>query len=205
MVFMEKAIENLLQSFRKNFITRHLMEIQNKETKKKSMTKENRYDEIIDSISKKYNIDFHLIKAIIATESSFTDNAYRYEPEFYNRYIKGKSDWVNDPNYSDPKKISASYGPMQVMYTTAKAEGWGGVVVAKLHDPETNIDIGVKHLKRKIVKYGLELGILAYNSGSPSKINGDPRKENNYVYLTKVARSYKSFGGTNSIILSHTK
>lgn len=202
---MDKKIEDLLLAFRKNFISRYISDIKSKEKKNNKMIKENKFDDIIDAISKKYNVDFHLIKAMVCVESSFNDNAYRHEPEFYNRYILGKKDWIGDPNYSDSKKISASYGPMQIMYTTAKLEGWDGVVPANLHNPEINIDLGTKHLKRKITKYGLELGILAYNSGSPSKSNGDPRLEHNYVYLKKVAKFYKQFGGKNSIISAHAE
>ncbi len=51
--------------------------------------------------------------------------AYRYEP-VYTRYIQNKAAWKSNPYYDSPKRISASYGLMQIMYTTAYSVGFRG-------------------------------------------------------------------------------
>jgi len=160
------------------------------------------YDDLINTYSAKYCLEIEIIKALIQVESSFNPMAYRYEPKFYERYIKNKRKFLNHPLYHDPRAISASYGLHQVMLTTFEEFGLGMVSDPEiLYDPELNIKFGCKILRKKVNQYGLELGILAYNSGSPC--GNDPSKEPNYKYLKKIAKAYKKFGGTNLDILKH--
>lgn len=65
-----------------------------------------------------------LVMAVMQIESAFKPLAYRAEPH------------IND----------ASYGLMQVLYSTAVDRGFGGPAEG-LYDPETNIRIGMRHLK----------------------------------------------------------
>ena len=62
--------------------------------------------------------------AIIWKESKGDPDAYRYEPAFHTRYLKGKEPWKSMPWYDSPKRISASYGPMQIMYPVAYERGY---------------------------------------------------------------------------------
>lgn len=156
---------------------------------------------IIQKWASAYKLDPILVRALIQTESSFNVKAYRYEPEFYKRYIKGNPKFLNHKYYNEPKRISASLGLMQIMLTTAM-QYYRDLDFEDLYDPDLNIEIGCRILADKIKRYGLERGILAYNSGSPRK--QDPKEEHNYVYLTKVAKYYKIFGGQNPNILQHT-
>jgi soluble lytic murein transglycosylase-like protein len=160
------------------------------------------YDDIIDKISEKYKIEKELIKAIIYVESSFIKYAYRFESGFYKRYIKNNKRFKSHLFYDEPKIIAASYGLMQIMFTTFEELGMKEILDPEiLYDPETNINYGVKYLKRKISLYGLELGIISYNSGSPRGIK--PKEEPNFKYLKKVSCAYKKFNGANQILLNY--
>lgn len=157
------------------------------------------------NVASEQNLDNILVQAIVQTESSFNDKAYRFEPMFYVRYLKFNKDWKTHRLINEPKRISASYGLSQVMYTTAIEYG-----MSILDDPETLYDIeknltyGCKILYKKIQKYGLLHGILAYNAGS-ARPAVKPKLHANYNYLVKVATAYKRFGGKNTDILAHAK
>lgn len=162
---------------------------------------------IIDHVFEKadfYNLDPRLVQAIIQVESSFKPNAYRYEPEFYKRYLKNNPTWSTHRLINEPKRISASYGLMQIMFTTAVEFGFDrNRDPEDLYDIELNIDLGCRILRNKINKYGFLLGILSYNSGSPTKRYGTPRQQHNLVYLHKVAKNYKKFEGLDDSIIEY--
>jgi hypothetical protein len=71
-------------------------------------------------------------------------------------------------------------GLMQLMPSTARV-----YKVRNPFDPRANIEAGVKHLKSLIDRFGLELGLAAYNAGegAVTKFNGIPpyRETRNYV------------------------
>lgn len=159
------------------------------------------YDDIIKKYADAYRVDPLLLKAVINTESSFNSKAYRFEPEFYDRYIKNNITYKNHKYYNDKNIISASYGLCQIMFTTFIEMGYNPKTPEELYDPDLNIKYGCKLLAYKIKLYGEPLGILAYNSGSPRSKN--PAKEHNFNYLQKVARTYKDYGGNNSTIIKY--
>lgn len=88
------------------------------------------------------------IRAIIQTESGGDAYAYRAEPQ------------ISD----------ASYGLMQLLYSTARGLGYSGQPDG-LYDPETNVYYGTKLLSQLRGKYGADPSRVysAYNSGSPDK------------------------------------
>lgn len=163
--------------------------------------KNTKYDCFICKYSAEFSLEVALIKALIQVESSFKERAYRFEPAFYDRYIKDNAKYLDHVYYSYPRIISASFGLTQLMYLTAEELGFKNVDPEILYDPEANIKLGCKFLRKKINLYGLERGILAYNSGSPRY--SDPTIEHNYCYLKKIAKNYKKFGGINEEILKH--
>ena len=71
-------------------------------------------------------------------------------------------------------------GLMQLMPSTARV-----YKVRNPFDPRANIEAGVKHLKSLIDRFGVELGLAAYNAGegAVTKFNGIPpyRETRNYV------------------------
>lgn len=88
------------------------------------------------------------INAVILTESNGNPTAFRSEPK------------IND----------ASYGLMQLLYSTAKALGYSGTSEG-LYTPDVNIRLGAKLLGELRGRYGDDFARVysAYNSGSPDK------------------------------------
>lgn len=115
---------------------------------KRSWTK-SKYKEIIQSVSKKYNLDPQLIHATIMTESEGRENAYRFEPR------------LND----------ASLCLGQILTSTARYLGYKGYV-KDMYKPEVCIDLIGRYHRRTLDTYGdlnsIQLA-TAYNSGSPWK------------------------------------
>lgn len=70
------------------------------------------YKEMIADYAGRVSLDPLLVAAVCWQESSFNTNAFRFEPDFWNRYLKP------NPKYRDlnPQRVSSSYGLMQVMY-----------------------------------------------------------------------------------------
>lgn len=134
------------------------------------------YQEPILAASQKYGVPVPAIIATISTESSGNPGAYRYEPSFYDRYIKDKDRWKDNPFYKFPKRISASYGLMQIMYTTAYSAGFRGKP-EDLYDPAANIEIGTAYIASPFQRenHGWDPPKIAcaYNAGSvrPTKKN----------------------------------
>ena len=123
----------------------------------------------IEAASKKSGVPIPVIIATISTESSGDPQAYRHEPAFYTRYIQGKSAWKENPYYDDPKRISASYGLMQIMYPTAYTVGFRGKP-EDLYDPRQNLEAGAAYIASsgQVKQHGWDPPKIAcaYNAGS---------------------------------------
>lgn len=152
-------------------------------------------DKLFCLSSKKYKLvkGKLLLKAVATAESSLNQTAYRYEPALWADYLK------NDPFWKtwDPALVSASYGLMQILWTTAWAMGFRGAKAEDLEDPPVNIDLGARLLRQnldgvyatqacgcfRITPIGVALA--RYNGGSrgnPDE-NGDLR---NWKYVLRV-------------------
>ena len=145
--------------------------------------------------SKKYNLvkGKLLLKAIATVESSMNQRAYRYEPAFWTNYLK------NDPNWKDkdPALVSASYGLMQIMWTTAWALGFRGTTSEDLEDPAVNIELGAKLIRQILDKvYATQacgcfrltpigVTLARYNGGSGDNPDADGNLRN-FRYMNKV-------------------
>lgn len=114
----------------------------------------NEYDEIIAVNADKYAVPFEWIKAVVMQESSGNPNAYRAEPA------------IND----------ASYGLMQLLYSTAKGLGYTGTPEG-LYDPMINIGLGSKLIGQIRQRVGDDFAAMysAYNSGSPTRYQTNPQ------------------------------
>ena len=120
----------------------------------------------IEPIADRYQIDPDLIEAMVIKESSGIPTATRYEPDFYKRYIVP----LKVPEI-EGKKRATSYGLLQVMFQSAIEDGYKGIAEDLLLI-ETGLEWGVKHLLKKIKKYGqvtLDDAISAYNAGNVRK------------------------------------
>jgi soluble lytic murein transglycosylase-like protein len=143
---------------------------------------------------KKYRLKKLLIKAVAIVESSLDEHSYRFEPAFFQKYLKDKPEWKE----SDPAIVSASYGLMQIMWTTAWSLGFRGTQ-EDLWNPIINIELGTKLLRKLLDKieadnihkltqlWPIECALARYNGGS----KGNPDEEGklrNQKYVTRVMK-----------------
>ena len=119
--------------------------------------------EYVEVVARKEGIDPDLVRAIILTESG--GNPYAYRKEIGKPY--------------------ESIGLMQVTLQAARDVGFRGRK-EDLFDPFTNIEVGVKYLKKMINRFGLYYGIAAYNAGPGNVLRGRYSKR----YVMTVLRHY---------------
>lgn len=113
----------------------------------------------IQAAAAKYGLDPLLVEAIVWQESAYNTDAFRHEPDFWNRYMKG------NPTYRDlnPRRVSSSYGLMQVMYCRLLEDRipandrWAPEL---LFVPENGLDIGCALLK-ELLDWAERIGVPA--------------------------------------------
>jgi len=121
-------------------------------------------------VARVHGLDVAPFFALIQTESNWNPTAYRYEPAFYRRYILGKAEWEVLPWGKEPRRIAASYGLGQLMYTSAVAAGYPrGKAPEGLYDPITNLELTAKRWRRRLLQARGDLrdAYSRYNSGRP--------------------------------------
>jgi membrane-bound lytic murein transglycosylase B len=106
---------------------------------------------------------------------SAMSEAHGVDPLLVRALIQVESNY--QPRARSPK---GAMGLMQLMPSTMRVYN-----VRNPFDPKANIEAGIKHLKSLIDRFGLELGVAAYNAGEAAveKFNGIPpyRETRNYV------------------------
>jgi soluble lytic murein transglycosylase-like protein len=150
-------------------------------------------DQIFCSTARRHKLDKILLKAIAVIESAMDPRAYRFEPLYYENYMKNDPQWAG----RDPMEISASYGLMQVLYPTAVRLGWTGEA-EDLYDPVINVELGaalVRELQDHIVPkshfkvWPIDICLARYNGGY-SKNPGLDGLVRNSAYVEKVKQAY---------------
>jgi soluble lytic murein transglycosylase-like protein len=141
-----------------------------------------RYGTEIKTAAAKWELDPLLVEAVVVQESGGNTDAFRFEPTFWNRYLK------SNPRYRslNPRRVSSSYGLMQVMYCRiledkiADNDAWQPEL---LFLPENGLDIGCNLLaellqwargKTEDPQLALQAAVAAYNGG---KGGNDPSKD----------------------------
>lgn len=136
------------------------------------------YRPLIEQMAKQYELDPNLVEAVVLKESSGETDAFRFESGYFERYLRTKPEYAGQ----NRRRISSSYGLMQVMYPTAKQYGFQGPPEA-LFVPETGMRFGCQHLAA-LIKWAagnIRQALAAYNGGQGGWKAPDPQ-----AYATKV-------------------
>jgi len=142
------------------------------------------YRSWIAAAAKAQSLDPQLVEAVAITESSGRTDAFRFEPAFYRRYLKDNAAYVGQI----PRRISSSYGLMQVMYSTARELGFGGEPEL-LFLPDVGLEGGCRKLAAELTwAHGdVRNALAAYNGG-----RGNYRADLPQKYADKVLRALES-------------
>jgi soluble lytic murein transglycosylase-like protein len=127
---------------------------------------------LIQAASKAHGIPESLLHSIVLQESSGKPSAYRFEPAYYERYLKGRPEWAD----LDPDRISASYGLFQIMFPTARQHGFKGEP-EELFIPTINVEIACKILKNLLEwsEGDIPKAVAAYNGGKGNWAGSAPQ------------------------------
>lgn len=153
------------------------------------------YRKEIAAAAEKYQLDPLLVEAIVLQESGGNTDAFRFERDLWNRLLKPQKFY----NGKNPRRVSSSYGLLQILYCTAIDRGFSKDLPPELlFVPETGLDYGCKHLRVIIDRIGAtyaqatpeqqRLAVLAsYNGGFQSPFALRPR---NADYAKRVMAIY---------------
>lgn len=156
--------------------------------------------ELMKCIEEAADIHMHpvnLITAIVSVESDFNPAAIRYEPDFFVRYIAGRSFKAVFPcsKETEAHARAMSWGLMQVMGQTARERGFSGTFLSELCVPAVGLYCGCQHLtylrSRYEDSYGIEGVVAAYNAGSPRKNHTGQFINQAYVEKVREAGGFK--------------
>lgn len=137
----------------------------------------------------KHKLDPVLVEAIVVKESNGNADAFRFEPAFWNRYLKPNKLYVG----KNPRRVSSSYGLLQIMYPVAVERGYPPDLHPELlFVPETALDYGCRQL-RYLIDWAdewpdlpeavrLASAVAAYNGGKGGNRPTDqPNRNANYA------------------------
>lgn len=144
------------------------------------------YDAEVTAIATRHGLPLDLVTAVCLIESSGKTHAYRYEPQFWTRYLARKPEWAQE----NPHRVSASYGLMQVMFPVAVELK----ILERTEPPEylfvpmIGLEAGCTVLAERLrwAKGDLRAALASYNGGKGGNAPGGPLR--NATYADKVLR-----------------
>jgi len=129
-------------------------------------------EQLMVKVAMDHGLPFQLVRAIAIVESSGDTFATRYEPEFYERYVRGDGTIkaFSPCSLQTERTLRAtSFGLMQVMGQVARERGYRGPYLTSLCDPATGLQYGCLHLaamRRRFAGLGWDAACAAYNGGA---------------------------------------
>jgi soluble lytic murein transglycosylase-like protein len=134
-------------------------------------------DNVIVEVAASHQLPPQVVRAMVLVESGGNPVAMRFEPGFFDRYIKDKPlNYVPAGCSRDTEAVcrATSFGLLQIMLETARCvgfRGWPG----ELLDPRTGLEWGCRYLRRLADRYladgGWESVVRAYNGGPGNRHN----------------------------------
>src|SRR5438132_221513 len=116
----------------------------------------------------KYGLFPELVCGIVEQESKWNTWAIRYEPQFYEHYIKPLVEKGQIVGATEAQARTISWGLMQVIGEVARENGFKGQFLSELCNPETGLDIGCRVFAQKLGHVGgdTEKALGLWNGGS---------------------------------------
>ena len=135
--------------------------------------------------SEKYRLPPEIVYGIVQVESSFNQQATRYEPNYRWLYHPERFVSAHHSIHTEIEGQKTSYGLMQVMGAVLRELGYSGYFPGILDHYEVQLEYGCRYLKKLINKHGVEGGVEAYNAGHPL-----PGKSEYYQKVIKAAKGF---------------
>ena len=112
--------------------------------------------------AREHGLDPNLVEGLVLVESSGRADAFRYEPAFWDRYLKHNPDYQGEV----PRRVASSYGLCQIMLPVARELGFKQQP-EYLFVPTVNLYFGCKHLRRLVqwAEGDIPTALEAYNGG----------------------------------------
>lgn len=151
----------------------------------------NPYRALMEKVAAEFSLDPNLVEAVAHQESAFRTDAFRFEPAFYERYLK------HLPEYRDaiPRRVSSSYGLLQVLFATARDYGYIGEP-EELFQPAVGIKWGC-YILSQLIRWAdrdLTKALGAYNGGKGGWSRAVPA-----AYAQDVLRYYKALDNSSKV------
>lgn len=120
------------------------------------------YRDEIETAAAAHALDPDLVAAVVEQESNGWASAFRFEPDFWAKYLKSNPAWKD----RNPREVSASYGLMQTMVPVAVEHGFTGEPW-ELFNPNASLEFGCRVLADLIAwaDGNLTKALGAYNAG----------------------------------------
>lgn len=156
------------------------------------------YRGLIREVAARHGLDPLLVAAIVWQESAFNADAFRFEPGFWNRYLKKNPLYL----HLNPRRVSSSYGLMQVMYCRVhedKLTDNDALPPEHLFVPEAALDTGCRLLAELLTwakarttdpNMATLAALASYNGG---RGGNDPKTNSplrNLKYAKEVSAKY---------------
>ncbi len=142
----------------------------------------------IEIESRRQGLDSHWIEALIEVESAGRPWMMRYEEGW--SYFEKPEYWADRLGQTLDTELHAqkfSFGPMQIMGSTARSLGFSGYL-PELCLPPVGIHYGCLYLAQKLRKYGSYMdAVAAYNAGTVKK-----KESGEYVNQSYVDKVFKA-------------
>lgn len=156
-----------------------------------SPVQRSKYRALIESVAAQRQLDPDLLESQVLVESSDDPWAFRFEPAFYDRYLRGK------PAGAVWGPLGAcSYGLLQILGTVAQELGFSGPPT-DLFIPAYNLHWGALKLARLRDQCNGDIhsALAAYNGGLVGNVLS-PRRTQGYVDKVLAVRAQIPAGGS---------
>lgn len=129
----------------------------------------------VDRAARQHGLPIALVRAVVEVESGGNPLSIRYEPGFFDRYVRDLKISPVYPCSLQTERVAraTSWGLMQIMGQKAREMGYADPYLSRLCEPDFGLEYGCRFLaalaKLHLDRLGYAGVVAAYNAGSPRK------------------------------------